>query len=165
MTMFVDRNALISRGQTVSSSPAQVSARAAWRTVGISTTKRGRTSDLIQVDNTQLRETLDAMLEALGPAVAASINKHLVPVAQAAFEGWPGLPAPMGLVRTGLSKSLLALEIGISAEGDELTASLINRAPYALFIDRGAIVRELIWNPGRDAADPMADEIATRIAG
>ena len=158
MSFFVDRETLLETGATVPSSPSQVAARAAWKTAGLTRTIRGRRTDAIQVDGSALQATLDAFLRAVGPAVADSINRHFVPVAMAAFDQWPA-PPPGPPKRTGLSKSLLALEISISADGTELAAALVDRAPYALFIRRGATVRELIWNPGRDAAEPIADDI------
>jgi hypothetical protein len=171
--MFVDRDALASKGQTAPTSRAQVGARAVWRDVGItSISKRGTRGDLITVDDS-IRPMILELIEQIGPAVADSINLHFVPVAEAMFDGWPDAPpAPpvpvgnrpnYGSYRTDLSKSMLALEIGVAPDGFAITASLVARAPYALFIDRGAVVRDLIWTPGREAADRMAVDIVGNI--
>jgi len=158
VTMFVDRDELIRAGLTVSSSPAQVSARAAWRTPGLSTvSRRGTRGQLITV-GPELEQAINDLLEGLGPAVAQAINENMGPLAQEAYDRWPA-PPPGPPARTGLSKSLLALEIGVSADGSEITASLVNRAPYALFIRRGQVVDRLIWRPGREAGDRIAAEL------
>lgn len=171
--MFVDRDALASKGQTAPTSRAQVGARAVWRNVGISSIGRtGARGSLITVDDS-MRAMILEMIEQIGPVVASSINRHLAPVAEAMFDSWPDSPpAPpvpvgnrpnYGSYRTDLSKSMLALEIGVAADGFAITASLVARAPYSLFIDRGAVVRDLIWTPGLAAADAMAVDIVGAI--
>ena len=52
----------------------------------------------------------------------------------------------------------------VSPGGTELTGSLVNTAPYALFISRGQVVQNLIWKPGQTAAEAMVDDIAKGIA-
>lgn len=156
--MFVDRAELIRAGLTVSSSPEQVSAKAAWRTPGLSSISRqGTRGQLITVDP-GLQDMISEFLEMLGPVVAKAFNDNIGPLAQEAFDQWPE-PPPGPPARTGLSKSLLALEFAVSADGTEITASLVNRAPYALFIRRGQVVNELIWRPGREAADRIATDL------
>jgi dUTPase len=76
-------------------------------------------------------------------------------VARQAFEQWP--------VRTGLSKSLLALEATVSPDGGELDVRLVNRAPYAAMISRGQVVEQLVFAPGAAAAEAMVDDIAKEI--
>lgn len=156
MSLFATREALVSSGTIRASSIAQVSERAAWATPKLSTTFRGRGTSIV-LDASVMR-TVATMVAAVNPAVAKSVNTHFSPLAINAFEHWPA-PPPGPPKRTGLSKSLLALEISTDAGGGELTASLVNTAPYALFIQRGGIARGLIWKPGAAAADAMAEEI------
>ncbi len=172
--MFAERDALVRSGRTAKFSRAQVGARAVWRRVGVQSlpAATSREDEWITVDK-GIRPMILRLIGEIAPVVAASINRHFIPVAERAFDEWPEPPpAPRGLVgnrppygsvRTALSKSKLALEIDVAPDGFEITASLVNTYPGALFIRRGETVRELIWRPGRDAADPMAAEIVKEI--
>jgi len=172
--MFAERDALVRAGRTATFSRAQVGARAVWRRVGVKSLPAGVSGhdDAIQVDE-GIRKLILRMIGDIAPVVAASINHNFIPVAERAFDEWPEPPpAPKGLVgnrppygsvRTGLSKSRLVLEIDVPPDGFQITASLVNTYPGALFIRRGATVRDLIWRPGRDAADPMAAEIVKEL--
>lgn len=152
MALFASRDAHIP------SSRAQVSQRAAWNDDGrrlLGTIRQMETS-WIQASSVGLRSmTLDLMARA-APAYAEAVNAELVPVAQEAFDRWP--------VKTGLSKSVLRLEIKVLVGGKELSANLVDLAPYAAFINRGRTVTELVWKPGREAADRMADRVVEEIA-
>lgn len=149
--MFVSRSAL------VPSSPSQVAARARWNDDGRELLREIRSTgeQVVSVSPGIRAVTLDLMAKA-APAFAGAVNKHVGPLARHAFEQWP--------VRTGLSRSLLALEVSVLAHGKELAANLVNRAPYAWYIHRGQTVMNLVFHPGREAADRMADEVADEIA-
>lgn len=172
--MFAERDALVRAGRTARFSRAQVGARAVWRRAGVQSlpTAENGQGEWISVDE-GIRPMILDLIGDIAPVVAASINRHFIPVAEMAYDEWPEPPPvptgvigkrpPYGSVRTGLSKSKLALEIDVASDGYNITASLINTYPGSLFIRRGATVRELIWRPGRDAADPMAAEIVKEI--
>lgn len=138
--------------ESVGSRRSQVMKRARWEKRGDyylrgSTVPRG---SLVQVDTDVQRMAFNWITQ-VRPDIAESVNRHMVPVAENAFNMWP--------VKTGLSKSLLALTFGISPNGDEFTTNIINRAPYAFYINKSRDVRELIFKPGEIAADQMAREI------
>jgi hypothetical protein len=141
----------------VTSSPAAVRKRAQWEQRGerylraYPTMPRG---SLVQVDP-RLQAQVLGMIAEVFPAVADTFTKHLVPIAERAFNEWP--------VKTGLSKSLLALEFGVD-NPTTFRASIVARAPYTYFINRGRTVRELVFDPGEAAADAMADELAGLLA-
>ena len=172
--MFAERDALVRSGRVARFSRAQVGARAVWRRAGVQALPPGRDDQgqWITVDD-GIRPMILDLIGEIAPVVARSINRHFVPVAERAFDEWPEPPPvptgvignrpPYGSVRTALSKSKLALEIDVDPDGFSITASLINTYPGALFIRRGETVRELIWRPGRDAAEPMAAEIVKEI--
>ncbi len=146
MAVFIPRDA------TFGSSPSQVEGKAVWNNDGAELLKaiRGATGAAVSVDP-GIQQTILAIMASAAPAVANAINLDLVPVAQRAFSAWP--------VKSGLSKSLLTLEVGIGGDGKTFEASIINRAPYAGFIDKGRIARRLVFKPGAEAADAMADRI------
>ncbi len=146
MALFASRDAM------VQFSSSQVDKRAVWRSDGSQFLQRvrGSTSASITVDPA-IQDIVLGLMARAAPAVAEAYNRHLVPAMRRAFDDWP--------VKSGFSKSLLALEIGISGDGSTFTASMIARAPYSGFIDRGKVVRELIFKPGAEAAEAMVDEI------
>lgn len=141
----------------VNASPIAVRKRAQWQQRGdrylasYPTMPRG---SLVQVDPSLQRRIVEH-IEAAFPSVASAFNRHLVPVAERAFNEWP--------VLTGLSKSLLALEFGLTSE-TTLRGSIANTAPYAFFINRGADVRDLVFKPAEAAADAMARDIGSELA-
>lgn len=152
MALFVSRSSL------VPSSPSQVAARAQWNDDGreLLGNIRSTGSQLISVSPGIRATVLDLMARA-APAFARAVNAEMGEVARNAFDRWP--------VKTGLSKSLLALEVSISSDGKEMSVNLVNRAPYAWFINRNATVMGLVFRPGREAADRMADAVAREVAG
>jgi len=140
-----------SRDSFVGFSSAQVDVNASWENDGAELLRGVRTTDtMINVDP-GLRDTLLALMAKAAPAVATAINEDLVPVAQRAFDRWP--------VETGFSKSELGLELVIRGDGKAITASLVNNAPYAEFINRGQTVEGLIFSAGEAAADRMVETI------
>lgn len=145
-----------SRATMVGFSPRQVDLDIEWESDGAHLLRSfaAATGPGIRVDPGVQRTVLDLMARA-APAFAKSANRHLVPVARQAFDLWP--------VRTGLSKSLLSLEANVSSDGAEIDVRLVNRAPYAAFIGRGQVVQELVFTPGREAAEAMADDLAEEI--
>lgn len=145
MALFASRDAL------VGFSPTQVGLDAEWQSDGNEFLSASATKNrMINVDP-GLRDTLLALMAKAAPAVATAINEELVPVAERAFADWP--------VRTGFSKSQLFLELDIRGDGKAITASLINKAPYAGFINRGDTVENLIFEAGEQAADRMVQVI------
>lgn len=146
MAVFIPRDTMFG------SSPSQVEGKAVWNNDGAELLGaiRGATGAAVSVDPGIQKMILTIMASA-APAVANAINADLVPVAQRAFSAWP--------VKSGLSKSLLSLEIGIGGDGKSIEASIINRAPYAGFIDKGRLVRRLVFQPAEEAADAMVDRI------
>lgn len=147
---FVDRG----QGGTISSSESQVGAKARWASRETPPNLAMNRGALVQVDR-GLQAVVADLMHRVNPAAAEAFNRHLGPVAGAAFQRWP--------VDTGLSKSLLTLEYGLSADGATLTGSLVNRAPYALFIRRGYTVRNFIWDPGARAANEMERDIGDEL--
>lgn len=141
----------------VNSNPAAVRKRAQWQERGdrylraYPTMPRG---SLVQVDP-RLQAQVVGMIAEVYPSVADSFTRHLVPVAEHAFNEWP--------VKTGLSKSLLALEFGVDSP-TVFRGSIVARAPYTYFIYRGRTARDLVFDPGARAADAMADEIVDALA-
>lgn len=83
---------------------------------------------MIRIDPATQR-TFQQLIEDVAPAVADALNRHLVPVAQRAFDRWP--------VASGVSRSLLYLTFTPSSDGSALVASLGDRAPYAHLIFKG----------------------------
>lgn len=150
MGLFVSRDALARL--PVSSSLSQVSARAEWETPATGRFKPVRKSkDAITVSDSVNRITA-RLIEKAGPVVADAFNRHLVPIAEQAFDAWP--------VQTGRSKAALALEIEVAADGQSLTGRIVNTAPYASGIRGGSVVEDLIFAPGIEAAHEMAIAIA-----
>lgn len=146
--------------ESVQSRRSQVMKRALWSKRGDFYTRgrrvRARAADMVQVD-TDVQRMAFNWLERTYPRIAKAFNDYYVPVAAAAFDKWP--------VDTGLSKSLLALEF--SQADDYLTGTIINRAPYAVFINNNSRARDpnynykgLVFEPGEKAADKMAAAIA-----
>lgn len=110
----------------------------------------------IQVDPDLSRLAVE-LIEAVAPAVANAFTRHLVPVAEFAFDNWP--------VDSGFSKSLLGLEFSIGDDGFTFRGTLVNRAPYAFFIKSPrSVVQELIFKPGREAAERIATDIADTLS-
>lgn len=110
---------------------------------------------LIQVDPALTQKVIELM-ESVAPAMADAFNRHLVPVADNAFNQWP--------VLSGFSKSLLGLEFIVSPDGLSFTGAITNRAPYSLFIRSPLqVVRGLVWDPGAIAADRIAEDAAEAI--
>lgn len=147
-------------------SRSQVTPDVQWESDGAELLRsvRGERGAWITPDKSMQRVVL-AMMALAAPATAKAIRTHLVPVAQAAFDQWPD---PTNAPRaTGLSKSLLAMEITASPDGGTLVASIVNRAPYAIFIKSSGvhIVTELVFKPARLAAIPMAADVAKEIGG
>jgi len=143
--------------QSVSSRRSQVMKRARWesRADYYNRGRRVKATQMIQVDTDVQRMAFNFVRDAY-PRIADAYEKHFVPVAVSAFDNWP--------VRTGLSKSLLALEF--KSTPDSFTGSIINRAPYSVFINNNRKVRDpensykgLVFEPGEKAADAMAREI------
>ena len=144
------------RLNSVSSSQGQIADRAQWMTSAAGLLRPVlKSRDTIQVTNSVNRVAAE-LIEKAGPVVAAAINRWLVPVAQIAFAEWP--------VRTGLSKSQLSLDIEVASDGLSITSKLVNTAPYAAGIRNGETARELIFEPGLEAARQMARDIATGLA-
>jgi len=153
MALFIRRDARV-----IPSSAAQVQQRAVWNNDGRELLGRlkGTGTAAIQVSPGIRAVVLDLMARA-APTFAAAVNKEFAPVADNAFEQWP--------VKTGFSKSVLRLNITVSPDGKEMTVSLSNLAPYAWFINRNRTVMELVFTPGREAAERMADMVEKEIAG
>ena len=87
-------------------------------------------------------------IEQVAPAHASALNRHLSPVAVAAFRDWP--------IDTGMSKSLLSLDYVVAGDGSGYRAQITNRAPYANYIR----------SPGRKAArKAVFDAVAGRQGG
>jgi len=136
---------------SVSSNAKQVRKRAQWTERGsyYLRTRGGMAKDALIVVDTDVQRMAFNFIAQSKPAVAAAINDHFVPVAERAFREWP--------VKTGLSKSLLALTFSVNA--DSFSANLVNRAPYAWYIrdrresEMGQAVTDLISDPMADAAD------------
>ncbi len=144
------------RLNSVSSSRGQIADRAQWMTSAAGLlSPLANTRDAIKVTESVNRVSAE-LIERAGPVVAAAINRWLVPVAQIAFDKWP--------VRTGLSKSQLSLNIEVAADGLSISAQLMNTAPYAAGIRDGETARELIFEPGLEAARRMAQDIAAGLA-
>lgn len=148
---FVSREVM----PTYSSSDAQVSARARWSTGGRRFSAKSPGGDMIKIDDAVNRITAK-LIARVGPAVSRAINTHLAPVAQRAFDDWP--------VRTGLSKSQLLFAVTVAGDRRSISATIVNRAPYAWAILRGRVVRDLIFRPGREASVEMQRDIATDLA-
>lgn len=109
-----------------------------------------------------LSDQIRALAESVAPATTAAFDRHLLPVAEAAFDNWP--------VRSGLSKTLIEFNWTTSGDGLEFGATLTNSAPYSWFITspqkegRSSVVRELIFTPGEKAAVLIAEEIGRAVA-
>lgn len=112
-----------------------------------------RKDALVQVDPA-IQETILRMIEVAAPALAAGYNRHLIPVAEAAFDRWP--------VASGLSKSLLGLDFAVLPDGATFRGRVRDTAPYAWLIRwshrtaYGSVVRALVFDPGAKAADRIA---------
>lgn len=121
-----------------------------------------RKDALVQVDPDLQQKTL-ALMGVAAPAVADGVNRHLVPVAENAFERWP--------VLSGLSKSLIGLDFAVLGDGSTFRSRIRNTAPYAWLIrwshrmPYGVVVKALIFDPGEKAADRIAAEAVKDIAG
>ncbi len=121
-----------------------------------------RKDALVQVDPDLQRKTL-ALMEVAAPTLAKGYNRHLVPVAQTAFDKWP--------VLSGLSKSLIGLDFAVLGTGETFRGRIRNTAPYAWLIrwthhmPYGVVVRSLIFDPGEKAADRIAADAVKDIAG
>lgn len=153
MALFINRDSF-ALGRKVSSSSAQVGARADWITPAIGLFQPVRpTGDSVQVANS-VNIVTAGLLEKPGPVFSRAINEHFVPVAQLAFREWP--------VSTGLSKSQLFTEI--STTKSTISAKLINRAPYASGIRNGDTARDLVFEPGLEASRLIARDVAKGIA-
>jgi hypothetical protein len=149
--------------ESVASSRTQVIKRAAWESRGAFYLRgtRIKATQMVQVDTDVQRMAFNFVKDAY-PRIADAFNEFFVPVAVSAFRDWP--------VKTGLSKSLLALEFDNS--GDQFTGSIVNRAPYAVFInnnDRSRVPSQnykgLVFEPGEKAAEQMAEAIADILGG
>lgn len=152
MSIFREQRQFI--GQ-VASSRSAVRKRAQWEERG-QRYMRGhggvRPGQLVSVDPALQQKVLGLMAQ-VAPTLAAAFERHLVPVAERAWDAWP--------VLTGLSKSLLTLEFQVEGGGSRFRGSIRNRAPYAVFIGhdrytKGAVVRDLVWGPGEAAAKEIA---------
>ena len=153
MALFINRDAF-ARGVSVSSSVGQISSRADWTTPSRGLFRPvGQAKGAVSVTDS-VNVVTSALLEQVGPVVSDAINDRFVPVAQLAFDQWP--------VSTGLSKSQLFLEI--LPGNDEITAKLVNLAPYAGGIHDGQVAKELFFEPGKIAAAQMARDIARGLA-
>jgi hypothetical protein len=144
--------------ESVASRRSQVMKRARWETRQqfYLRNTRIKATQMVQVDTDVQRMAFNFIKDAY-PRIADAFNEFFVPVAVSAFRDWP--------VETGLSKSLLALEFDNS--GDYFTGSIVNRAPYAVFInnnDRSRVYSQnykgLVFDPGEKAAEQMASAIA-----
>jgi hypothetical protein len=103
-------------------------------------------------------------IEAIAPTIAAAFERHLAPVAEAAFDAWP--------VDTGLSKSLLYLRFRPVLSDTAFQGTIGNTAPYGRFIKYGKSLDKrkrstsstaeyaLVVRPGKLAAEAMMREIA-----
>lgn len=98
-----------------------------------------RDSDLVFPDP-QLERKIFQLIEQAYPAIAASFNKHLGPMAVAMFKNWP--------YETGLSLHLLAFEWEITET--TLGGSIVCRAPYTYFIREGQKGKEKGRKVGRE---------------
>lgn len=107
---------------------------------------------LVQVDP-DLQVHVLSLIEQIAPSLATAYDRHLGAAAQAAFRAWP--------VKSGLSKSLLALEYTTRGRGATFIGHVRNRAPYAWFIRYsgggkfGEVVERLVFEPGRKAAEAI----------
>ena len=158
------------RGRVLSSHRAHIQRRAQWRGAAAARVAQLRRTqfnrdELITVGEELTEITLD-LLGQVAPAVAASFQRNLVPIATSALERWP--------VDTGLSRSLLSLVI--KPEGDTRFVGVIgNSVPYLYYIHyawggtdkegkrgtpRGAYIWPLLVRmPFYRAVDVMAREI------
>lgn len=138
--------------RSVSSSPAQVSARADWheRATLREQVRRLNSGTRIQVDP-KINELVIDLMEQVAPLFAAAFNRRLVPWARQVFDEWP--------VRTGYSRSLLALEFEPLRPG-EFAGRVVDRAPYAAQIRKGQLQRWLFAG-----IDQVADQVTADVAG
>lgn len=141
----------------ISGNRAAVAKRAQWQSRGTRYLRahRGKSGAWIQTDPA-FHGTVLTMLGEAAPAVADAINRHLVPVAERAFDDWP--------VSTGLSRSMLALEFERAGDGILIT-HLRSNAPYSWFIHRGDAAKKLIFDAGLKAVDAMREDIGATLAG
>ena len=146
---FVSRDAFA--GAAFSSSESQVAAVARWSTSGKTFRAKSPSGDLIKIDDAVNRIT-SRLIAKIGPAVSKAINTRLAPVAQRAFADWP--------VRTGLSKSKLFYDVTVAGDRRSISAKITNKAPYAFAIRRGKLVKELVFEPSKEAARQMSIDIA-----
>ena len=88
--MFAERDALVRAGRTARFSRAQVGARAVWRRAGVQSlpTAENGQGEWIRVDE-GIRPMILDLIGDIAPVVAASINRHFIPVAEMAYDEWP----------------------------------------------------------------------------
>ena len=146
--------------QTFFSSGAQVNRPAKWSTRSSLPPMSRQPSNPYQISvPNDLQKRVRAFMDAAAPAVAAGFNRHMQPVAQEAFEAWP--------VKSGFSKSTLALDYFVEDGGQTFRAQTVVRAFYAgLITARGSkkkVAPILLIRPFEVAAFAMATGVADDI--
>lgn len=129
-----------------------IARRAAFRT------PRGRVRAVdqdgsVQVDQGALQGAVDGLLEDTTDAVATSYGETLIPLVERAQQLSP--------VDTGRLRDSWSLSY--DQAGAVLLARVGNSAPYALYVRQGRsfrVARDLLWQPGQEAAEDLAGQIS-----
>lgn len=121
------------------------------------------TSSWIKGDPT-MSATIAALAARAAPAVAASINKHFVPVFTAAQNQWPS--PGNAKYSTGASRAALFIEHSL-VDQHTLSSKIASPADYTWYIRSSGvhIGSALITKPGKVAVQMVADDLAARLGG
>lgn len=113
-----------------------------------------KVSGWVQFNSDQIRASLAAHIERLGPALAQAFDETLPFVAALAFQRWP--------VRSGFSKSTIQLYY-FDRGGDDFGGGVAVTAPYALFIKGNPTLR-LIGQPMRAVRADLGPKILAGVS-
>lgn len=146
------------------SSVSQVRKFASWRTNAKPDPVKRQPDTAYQMQiPADLQRRIATLMNAAAPALGNAFDRHLQPMAEAAFDEWP--------VRSGFSKSSISLDYAVEEGGGKFRGQLVVRAPYAAFIKErgksGTTARRLLFRPidsvalriAADAADDIAKEV------
>ena len=117
----------------------------------------------------------DRLADQLGPAAAAELTRKIEEIYQHARGSWPVGPQTEEYTsgrRRIHSRDQLQRSVSISPDGAEVTAQIVNDAPWAGDIEwarrsgkSGHVADTLLMDPGEEAAPEMAAELGRVISG